>query len=146
MVRPLWLELVGRLTRSPPYTVTNRSKSKGLPLKQHVIDSPSQLGCQNAQFLSLPVLLFNASEEFLTDGIAPQKQHGGFGEGPLEVDIAHLATGRLRRLSCRFVDSLTQAAVGDEILDPREALDVVDLVEQGQRENLADALGIERKR
>ena len=31
MVRPSWLELGGRLTRSPPYTVTNRFESKGLP-------------------------------------------------------------------------------------------------------------------
>jgi hypothetical protein len=39
----------------------------------------------------------------------------------------------------RFLGALDQTTIGGKLLDPREAVDVVDFVEQYETENLADA-------
>jgi hypothetical protein len=56
---------------------------EGPAAQQHVIDGPAQLGRQDAQGFSLPVLLFQASEELLPCRVAAQEQGRSFREGPL---------------------------------------------------------------
>src|SRR5436305_1606151 len=112
---------------------------EGFVPQQHVVDGPAELGRQNAQSLALAVLFFQQREVFLSYRIAAQEQGGGFGEGPLEVDIAHFAARSLFLLAVRFMGSLHQARVGEKVLDSGEAAEVVNLVEQGQREDLSDA-------
>jgi hypothetical protein len=125
--------LLSSLSRHEPLQL------EGSAPQQHVVDGSTQLGRQNAQSLPLPVFLLKLGEVLLPDGVAAQKQRGRFGEGPLEVDIAHLGSGQLFRLTGRLVGSLYQASVGEKVLDPREAAQVVNLVEQGQREDLSNA-------
>jgi hypothetical protein len=107
--------------------------------QQHVVDGAAQFGRQNAQGLPLAVLLFKPREILLSHRVASQKQGGGFGEGPLEMDIPHLGSGQLFCLAGRFMRPLDQASVGEKVLDPGEPAEVVNLVEQGQREDLTDA-------
>src|SRR5215218_3480789 len=125
--------LISSLSRHEPLQL------QGAAPQQHVVDGPAQLGRQDAQRSSLPMLLFKSSEILLSHRVAAQKQGGSFGEGPLEVDIDHLPTGKFFRLAGRLMRSLHQASIGEKVLDPGEAAEVVNLVEQGQRENLSDA-------
>jgi hypothetical protein len=106
--------------------------------EQHVVDGPSKLGRQDAQGFPFTVFLFKFCKVLLADDIPSQEQRGRFRESPLEVDVTHLAAGRPLRLTVRLVNPLHQSSVRDEVLDPREASDVVDLVEQGQGEDLAN--------
>lgn len=128
---------VGRLAH--PLPSLNRCEPlrvERLAPKQHVVDGTAQLGRENAQGFSLPVLLLQPGEVLLPGYVATQKQRGGFGEGPLEVDVAHLATRRLLDLARRLVGSLDQATIGQELLNPGKAVDDVNLIEQGQRQDL----------
>jgi hypothetical protein len=120
----------------------NRHESlqfEGLAPQQHVIDGPAQLGGQNAKSLSLAVLFLKPSEVLLPNRVGAQEQGSCFGEGPLEVDITHLPAGQFLRLAGRFVGSLHQASIGEKILDSGEAAEVVNLVEQGQREDFSNS-------
>src|SRR4030095_16220950 len=50
-----------------------------------------------------------------------------------------LATAGAKPLAGRFFGALDEPGIGGEILNPGKAPDVVNLIEQGERENLADA-------
>src|SRR5690606_36350652 len=103
---------------------------------EHVVDRTAELGGQHTESLALPVLLLQALEVLLPLRVAPQKQRRGFGEGPLQVDVADLLALPGLLLAGRLMGAFDQAGVGEEIANPRETGDVVDLVEQGQREDL----------
>jgi hypothetical protein len=68
-----------------------------------------------------------------------REEHGGFGEGPCEIRVADLCPRAPVTLACGFFGALDQTAGGDKILDPREALDIVNLIEEHQAQELADA-------
>src|SRR5688572_20461257 len=110
---------------------------EGAAPQQHVVGGPPQLSRQNAQSLSLSMLLLQSGEILLRRRVAPQEKRGRFGESPLEVDIAHFASSPFFRLAGRLMDSLYQAGVGEKILDSREAAEVVNLIKQGQRKDLS---------
>ncbi len=112
---------------------------EGLVPQKHVVDRSAQFGRENAQSLSLPVILLQASEVFLPYGVTAQEEGGRFGESPFEMDIAHLAAGLLFRLAGGLMGTLDQASVGDKVLDSGKAAEVVNLIEQGQREDLSNA-------
>src|SRR4030042_930084 len=61
------------------------------------------------------------------------------GEGPLQIGIAHLPPALADDLPRRAVLALHQPAVGRELLDAREALDIVDLVQDREGQDLPDA-------
>src|SRR5271166_6799839 len=67
------------------------------------------------------------------------EQTGGLAESPLQVGVADLLAGRALLLAGRLVAATHEPRVRQKLADVREALDVVDFVEQDQRENLADA-------
>lgn len=112
---------------------------KRLLAQQHVVDGSSELGCQDAQGFALPVLLLDPREVLASRCIPTQEQARGFGEGPLEVDIADLAPGGLLCLSRRLMSPLDQAGVRQKVLDAGKPLEIIDLVEQCQSQNLADS-------
>ena len=68
-----------------------------------------------------------------------QEQHGRFGERPLQMDVAHLRAAGAELLAAGLLHALDQPRVRGELLHAIEARDVVDLVEDRQREDLADA-------
>jgi hypothetical protein len=86
-----------------------------------------------------------AGEPGLGVGVAAQEECGGFGEGPLEVSVADLSPAGAGALACGDLGAADEAGVGGEVLDGGEAGDVVDLVEDDEGEDLADA-GTERRR
>ena len=48
--------------------------------------------------------------------IAAKEQAGCLAKGPLQVDVADLGVlSRLHPFACRFVSTLHQAAIGDEV-------------------------------
>jgi len=75
----------------------------------------------------------------LGSGHLAQEQAHHLGKRPLEMGIADLGPAGADALAGRFVRALHQAAVRDEVLHATEAADVLDFVEQNQRENLAHA-------
>ena len=83
---------------------------------------------EHRQCLAFPMFFLQAGQIFLPCRIGAQEQHRRFGKGPLEIRIPDLRAGRAVAFARRFPGTLDQAAVGDEILDPGEALDVMDVI------------------
>ena len=74
----------------------------------------------------------------LTRRIGAQTQHRRFREGPFEVGVAKLRARSAVALPSRFLGTFDYTAIGDNILDPREAVDVMDFIEEHQGEDLPD--------
>src|SRR5262245_19757418 len=85
------------------------------------------------------MLALQASQQFLPFGVVAKEQDSGFREGPLEVRVADLLAGVTIVLPGRLTTALDQTTVGDKVLHAVEAGDVVNLVEDGQGQDLADA-------
>ncbi len=64
---------------------------------------------------------------------------GGFAEGPAEVGVAELGAAQALDLAGAGDGAFDQAAVGEEVFDGGEAVNVDDLIEDGQAEAFADA-------
>lgn len=56
------------------------------------------------------------------------------------MDIADLLSARAGAFAGRFFGALDQTAVGDKVLDGGKAIDIVNLIEENQAENFADAM------
>jgi hypothetical protein len=84
------------------------------------------------------VLLFQFGQGLLTLGIFPEEEDRGLREGPREVGIPNLRASCPLALARRFLRTLDQAAIGDEILDAGEPLDIMDFIEKDETENFAE--------
>jgi hypothetical protein len=104
----------------------------------HVIHGTGQCMGQDGQGFPLPMFFHQAGEVVLARLVVAEKQDGGFGERPLEVGMANLLAGGAIALAGGFVRTLDEPAVGDELLDPWEAMDIVDLLQQHKSQDLAD--------
>ena len=71
--------------------------------------------------------------------VSSQEETSGFGEGPLKVDVADFVVFGAGLFPGGFSRAFDQAGVGDEVLDPGEAMDIVDLVEEDEGEDLSDS-------
>ena len=94
---------------------------------------------EHRQRLAFPMFFLQAGQILLACKMVAEEADRRFGEGPLEICIANLRAGGAIALPRRFLGAFDQAAIGHKILDPREAGDIMDLVEQHQTQNLADA-------
>jgi len=134
-----WLQLGVGLSRPLPALRTEELiHVKSLFPFEHVIDGSAQLMSENRECLGLAVFgckLFHVS---LSRRVPSQKEYRGFREGPLEVDIADLFTGSSVSFPCRLFGALDQPSIGDEVLNCREAVDVMDLVENDQGQDLSN--------
>ena len=83
--------------------------------------------------MALPFSCLRSSRwrSLLPSGLSPEEERGGFGEGPLEVLVAHLGAAAGFGLAVGRSVALDQAGVGEEVLDPREAVDSADLLRNG---------------
>src|SRR6516225_7449646 len=63
----------------------------------------------------------------------------GFAEGPAQVGIAQLGAAQTFDLAGAGDGAFDQAAIGDEVFDGGEAVDVADLIENGQAEAFTNA-------
>ncbi|MBA7682044.1 hypothetical protein ES703_90390 [subsurface metagenome] len=75
----------------------------------------------------------------LASFVGAQEKTGCLAKGPLEVHVTDLGAHALRALACRLVRTLHQSRVRYEVVDFREAADIVDLVEDHQSKGLSDS-------
>lgn len=88
--------------------------------------------------MALAVFFLQAGEPGLRGGTLPQAEHGGFGKGPRERSMTACAAGGAGACASRFSGTLDETTGGGTILPPREALDIMHLVEQHAAEERAD--------
>ena len=86
-----WLELGDRLTPSPPLHPHEALEVKGsLALQHEVSGSPDAMG-EDRERLPLAVLLRQTMDQLLAIRALGQEEHGGLGEGPLQMGVAIFA-------------------------------------------------------
>jgi hypothetical protein len=94
---------------------------------------------EDRQGLALARLPLEFLEQALACGMLAQAQDGRLREGPRAVDIADRTATRAQALAGGRLGAGDQPGGGGEVLDAREAADVVDLGADRQGEDLADA-------
>ena len=77
--------------------------------------------------------------ESLTGGIVSDGDIGGLSEGPLEMGVSLFAAAATFGGVAGLGDAGNQSAVRDEVLGALEAVDLADLIVDGQGEGIADA-------
>ena len=105
---------------------------------EHEIDGSPNLVGEDAQGLTVPMFPFEPVVELLAFREMSEDGDGRLTECPLEMYVADLGAGRTGPLACRRRFAFDEASIGSESLDGLEATDVVDLVEDRERQNLAD--------
>ncbi len=65
----------------------------------------------------------------LSGFVASEEETGRFGEGPFEMDVADFAVFGAKLFSAGFSGAFDQTAIGDEVLDPVKAVDILDFVQ-----------------
>ena len=85
------------------------------------------------------MFVLQAGQRLLAGKMVAEEEDRRFGERPREIRIAALRAGGALPLPRRFLGACAQAARGHKILDPRETGAIMDLVEQDQTQNLANA-------
>jgi len=106
---------------------------------EDIVGSACDLLGEDAEGHALGVSALEPSEVLLSGHVVSQEEAGGLGEGPLEMGVSDLAARPGRDFSAGLLLAAHDARVGEEILHAWESLDVVDLVEQDEREDLPDA-------
>src|SRR5262249_61267417 len=92
---------------------------------QHGIDRSCQLLGKDGEGRAGAVFFLESSEVLLTCRMVPQKQDGSCGKGPLQVRVTDLGPRGSVPFACGFLRTFDQTAIGDKILYPREALDIM---------------------
>ena len=65
--------------------------------------------------------------------VVSEEQHRGFAECPLQVSVTDLVVSALHAFTCRFMGTLDQSSIRDEVAYRREPADVVDLIKYEKR-------------
>jgi len=99
---------------------------------QHIENSSGQLVSHYADCFPLAVQLGQVIHQLLGRGVVADEEQGSFRKGPLQMRIADLGATGSFLLPSRFVTAFHQPAVGSEILDRLEPVDV------GGRGNVVD--------
>ena len=86
-----------------------------------------------------PCFFSSVVRDVLAGRIGSEKQHGRFREGPREMGVADLRARGPVPLPRRRLRARDEAARREEILDPREAGDIMDCIEQHHAQHLADS-------
>ena len=108
---------------------------------QHVIDGARQFDGQHGvglEFVALH-LRFQSLRQGFDAKVVPFGNDGRFAKSPAQVGIAQLGPAQAFDLAGTGHRAFDQPTVGQEILHRGEALDVADLVENGQAQVFADA-------
>ena len=93
----------------------------------------------NSSGFARTVFFLESDQELLPGGILSQAEDSRFRKGPREMGIADFGAGASRAFAVRCLGALDQTTGGGQLLDPREAVEVVDVVEPYETANLADA-------
>ncbi len=104
-----------------------------------ILDGPTEFLRDDQERLGLSVL----ADQFLVETfgvlLISQKEDGSLAERPLEVGVADLVVAAAGAFTGRLVSTFDQTSIGNEVSDLWEAVDVVDLVENHQREDRTHA-------
>src|SRR5205809_2344055 len=134
------VQLGRRLTRCRSISTVQKSfHVERLVAAQHVINRARQLVSQNRQGFALAMHFLQAGQIGLPWGIVSKEKNRRFREGPFQMRIADLGADGTVNLAGGLFLGLHQTAVGNEILNRREARNVVDFIQKHQGQNLADA-------
>ena len=107
--------------------------------REHRVDGLAELLGQDRQCLALAVAAGLFLQPALCVGITLEEQHGRLAEGPAQVAVADLLVGFTDHLASGLLGTANQTGIGQKLSTGRETLDVLDLVEQHESEDLADA-------
>lgn len=94
---------------------------------------------EDAQGLTVAVFPFEAVVKLLAFREMSEDGNGRLTECPLEMYVADFGPGRTDPLAGRRGFAFDEASIGSESLNGLEATDVVDIVEEGEGEDLPDA-------
>src|SRR6476620_7304790 len=94
---------------------------------EHDVHCLCELGGDHRERLALAVLVLEPLVQLLGRGVGAQERGGQLPEGPLQMRVADLASGMSLDLAGRLAGRLDQAAVGQKLLHPSKAPDVLDL-------------------
>ena len=137
-VHPSMTQLGRRLACPVPLAMEKPVPIEHCVPSQHVIDRSCQFLGEDGSGLAGAVFFLESSEVLLTCRMVPQKQDGSFGKGPFQVCVTDRGPRGSVPFACGFLRTFDQTAIGDKILDPREALDIMNFREQDQAEDLAN--------
>src|SRR5262249_6137641 len=112
---------------------------EGLALAPQVEHGPAQPCRQHGQRLALAALLRLPVLPAFAALALPQEQAGRLPEGPAQVAVADLLAACAFDLASRLVVATHQPRIRQELPGAAESTDVVDLIKQGEGEDLADA-------
>src|SRR5262249_43587777 len=107
-------------------------------LAQHVVDCPPQPRRQDRQRLALAALRRLLLLPLLGALTGAQEQARRLGEGPAQVGVADLLATGAQLFAARFMGATHQPGVRQKLPGRVEAPDGMRLVEQDQRQHLAD--------
>ena len=85
------------------------------------------------------MFLLEGREEALATRRMPEEEHGGLREGPLQMHVPHLGAAGAEGLAARLFAAFHQPRIRGEFLHAIKPRDVVNLIEDRQRQDLADA-------
>lgn len=102
---------------------------------QHEVHRSAQLVSQGGQGFGLVHALLELFDVAFGFVVVTNKQHGGFGERPLQMGVADFVALGTVDLASGFGFALHQSGVGRELLNRLEPLNVTDFVQNGQRQN-----------
>jgi hypothetical protein len=94
---------------------------------------------QDRHGFSLTMFLLQAGQNFLTSRMIPPAEDGGFRERPREMGMADVRPRRPGAFSGGCLGTRHQTTIRRDILPSREAVALMDLIEQHKAEDLADA-------
>jgi hypothetical protein len=77
---------------SAPSSDAKSFEGEGPFLLHHEVDGSPELVGEDGKGFGLSMLLTKLFDEFLGGWVGPQKENGGFGEGPLQVDVSDLGS------------------------------------------------------
>ena len=106
---------------------------------EHEVDGSAQFVGEDREGLGFAVFADEPGMILLGLFISSEEEASGFGEGPLEMDVTDLAVFGAGLFPCGLPGAFDQTAVGDEVLDAGEAVDIVDLIEEDEGEDLSDS-------
>jgi len=94
---------------------------------------------QDGECFAFVMLFLLADQGLLAVGIVPQAHNGGFGKGPREMGIADFLARGAHACAGGCFRTLDQATRRGEVLHPWEAVKVMDVIEQHEAEDCANA-------
>jgi hypothetical protein len=128
-----------RLACSTPLAMKNLVEVTYHPAFQHVIDGARQFRGQTRERLAFAVVFRASGEIRLASRVIPPEEDRGFREGPLERGLANFGAGGPVAFAGRFFGPFAHAAVGDNILDAGQTRAVMELLQQDEAQEFANA-------